>query len=74
MLRFPPAAQDVAESSIFSSVTFTEEDENEHRRKRAKQEEARLAQMAAEPPKLQPLMKHTRRQGLMRSKTMAPLF
>jgi hypothetical protein len=72
--RFPPTTQDIPESSIFSSVTYTEEDENEHRRKRAKQEEARLAQMAVDPPKLQPLMKHTRRQGLIRSKTMASLF
>jgi len=74
MARFQPTHQDVPESSIFSSVSYTEEDENEHRRKRAKQEEARLAQMTADPPKLQPLMKHTRRQGLLRSKTLASLF
>ena len=74
MARFQPTPQDTPESSIFSSVSYTEEDENEHRRKRAKQEEARLAQMIADPPKLQPLMKHTRRQGLLRSKTLASLF
>lgn len=74
MARFPPTPQDDPESSIFSSLTYTEEDENEHRRKRAKQEEARLAQMATDPPRLQPLMKHSRRQGLMRSKTMASFF
>lgn len=74
MARFPPTSNDIPESSIFSSVTYTEEDENEHRRKRAKQEEARLAQMAADSPKLQPLMKHARRQGLMRTKTMASFF
>ncbi|KAF9782419.1 hypothetical protein BJ322DRAFT_219622 [Thelephora terrestris] len=72
--RFPPTPQDTLESSIFSSVTYTEEDENEHRRKRAKQEEARLAEMVVDSPKLQPLMKHARRQGLMRTKTMASLF
>lgn len=74
MARFPPKPQDISELSIFSSVTYTKEDEDEHRRKRARQEEARLAQMAIDPPKLQPLMKHTRRQGLVRSKTMASLF
>jgi len=74
MARFHPTPQDIPESSIFSSVSYTEEDENEHRRKRAKQEEARLAQITAEPPKLQPLMKHARRQGLLRSKTLASLF
>ena len=74
MARFQPTPQDIPESSIFSSVSYTEEDENEHRRKRAKQEEARLAQMVVDPPKLQPLMKHTRRQGLLRSKTLASLF
>ena len=74
MARFRPTFQDISESSIFSSVSYTEEDENEHRRKRAKQEEARLAQLTADPPKLQPLMKHTRRQGLVRTKTMASLF
>jgi hypothetical protein len=74
MARFHPTPQDIPESSIFSSVSYTEEDENEHRRKRAKQEEARLAQMTADPPKLQPLMKHTRRQGLLRTKTLASLF
>jgi len=74
MARYYPAPQDIPESSIFSSVGYTEEDENEHRRKRAKQEEARLAQMAADPPKLQPLMKHARRQGLLRTKTLASLF
>jgi len=74
MARFHPTPQDIPESSIFSSVSYTEEDENEHRRKRAKQEEARLAQMTTDPPKLQPLMKHTRRQGLLRTKTMASLF
>lgn len=74
MARFPPTPNDTPESSIFSSVTYTEEDEHEHRRKRAKQEEARLAQMAVDSPKLQPLMKHTRRQGLMRTKTMASFF
>lgn len=74
MARYSRTLQDVPESSIFSSVTYTEEDENEHRRKRAKQEEARLAQLAADPPSFQPLMKHTRRQGLIRSKTMASLF
>jgi len=74
MARFPPTPQDTLESLIFSSVTYTEEDENEHRRKRAKQEEARLAQMVANPPKHQPLMKHAQRQGLIRTKTMASLF
>jgi len=74
MARFRPTLQDISESSIFSSVSYTEEDENEHRRKRAKQEEARLAQITTDPPKLQPLMKHTRRQGLLRTKTMASLF
>ena len=74
MARYPPTPKDTPESLIFSSVGYTEEDENEHRRKRAKQEEARLAQMATDPPKLQPLMKHTRRQGLLRTKTMASLF
>lgn len=74
MARFPQTPHDVTESSIFSSVTYTEEDENEHRRKRAKQEEARLAQMAADPPNHQPLMKHARRQGLIRTKTIASLF
>lgn len=72
--RFAPSSHDIPESSIFSSVTYTEEDEYEHRKKRAKQEEARLAQIAIDPPKHQPLMKHTRRQGLARSKTMASLF
>jgi len=74
MARYPPTPKDTPESLIFSSVSYTEEDENEHRRKRAKQEEARLAQMATDPPKHQPLMKHTRRQGLLRTKTMASLF
>jgi len=74
MARFHPTPKDTPESSIFSSVGYTEEDENEHRRKRAKQEEARLAQIAVDTPKLQPIMKHTRRQGLLRSKTMASLF
>ena len=74
MARFQPTPLDISESSIFSSVGYTEEDENEHRRKRAKQEEARLAQMTVDPPKLQPLMKHTRRQGLIRTKTLASLF
>ena len=72
--RFHPAPEDIPESSIFSSVSYTEEDEKEHRRKRAKQEMARLAQMIAHPPKLQPLMKHTRRQGLFRTKTLASFF
>ena len=74
MARFQPTPLDISESSIFSSVGYTEEDENEHCRKRAKQEEARLAQMTVDPPKLQPLMKHTRRQGLIRTKTLASLF
>lgn len=74
MARFLPAPQDTSESLVFSSVTYTEEDEREHRRKRARQEEARLAQMALDPPKPQPLMKHARRQGLIRTKTMASLF
>lgn len=74
MLHYPPEPQDVPESSIFSSVTYTEEDEKEHRRKRAKQEEERLAQIAIDPPKLQPLMKQARRQNLFRTKTMASLF
>lgn len=74
MARFHPTPQDTPESSIFSSVSYTEEDENEHRRKRAKQEEAHLAQMTTDPPMLQPLMKHARRQGLLRSKTLASLF
>jgi len=74
MARFCPNPQDIPESSIFSSVSYTEEDENEHRRKRAKQEEARAAQTSADSPKLQPLMKHSRRQGLLRSKTLASFF
>lgn len=73
MGRFPPTSQDKSESSIFSSVTYTEEEEKEHRRKRAKQEQERLAEMATNPPSLQPLMKHSRRRALARTKTMTSL-
>lgn len=71
MSRFPPTDRDIAESLIFASYSYTEEDEKEHRRKRAKQEEARLAQ--SEPSQFQPLMRRSQLRGLNRTKTMASL-
>lgn len=78
--RFPPRPDDIPEVLIFSSTPVTEEEELEHRGKRAKTDELpsstpplqKQPSSTVTPP--QPLMSRARRGALVRTKTMMTLF
>jgi hypothetical protein len=78
--RFPPRSDDISEALIFSSTPITDEEEAEHRDKRAKTDELpsstpplnKQPTSGGTPP--QPLMTRARRGALVRTKTMMTLF
>lgn len=78
--KFPPRGDDIPESEIFSSTPVTDEEELEHRDKRARTLEPLTTPTMSQQPSLgpspptpprQPLISHARRGTLARTKTMA---